>query len=400
MPEQSVDHLVQRLLEEPTSRRAFMARLAALGITVSGASTVLAACGGSGSTAKKGAEQLVASGNHPKTAIGDLTFSNWPLYIDKKTIPAFDKQFGAKVKYIEDINDNEEFFGKVRQQLAQGKAIDRDIVTLTDWMAARWIRLGYVEALDKRNIPNAKNLTTNLAAPTWDPERSYSLPWQSYITAIGYNPKKTGRKLSSVNDLLDPAFKGRVSFFSDARDSSSLMLFSLGIKPADAKIDDILKAIDKIDAANQKGQIRRFTGNDYTTDLTKGNLWVSMAFSGDIIQLQADNPDLEFLIPDEGAIIATDNMMIPKKAAHPYTAEVMMNYIYEPEVMAKIAAYVNYVPPVKGVKEVVAKTDPKTAANPLIFPSDAVLAKLSGYPNLTEDEERQMNERMQEVVGA
>jgi spermidine/putrescine transport system substrate-binding protein len=161
----------------------------------------------------------------------------------------------------------------------------------------------------------------------------------------------------------------------------------------------MLGAIDQIDKAQKAGQIRRFTGNDYTTDLTKGNAWVSMAYSGDLVQLKADNPELEYAFPDEGGMLFTDWMMIPEKAAHPYAAETMMNYVYDPKVAAKIAAYVNYISPVKGVKEVLLKEDPKLANNPLIFPPSAVRAKLRPYPNLSSADERVMRERMAQVTG-
>jgi spermidine/putrescine transport system substrate-binding protein len=200
--------------------------------------------------------------------------------------------------------------------------------------------------------------------------------------------------------MLDPRFKGRVSMLGDARDASNLIMLKNGVTPETAKIDDVLAAIEELDKINRSGQIRRFTGNDYTTDLTKGNLWIVQAYSGDIIQLQADNPDLRFVIPEEGATLWSDNMLIPKGAAHPYAAEEWMNYVYEPEVAAKIAAYVNYVTPVVGAREALAKDDPKLAENQLVFPSDETLAKLHPFPTLSEDEERQMNEAMQAVVGA
>jgi spermidine/putrescine transport system substrate-binding protein len=267
-------------------------------------------------------------------------------------------------------------------------------------MAARNVRLGYLEPLDKKNIPNIKNLQPTLKSPPWDPKRTYSLPWQSGMTAIGYNKSKTGREIRSWKDLLDPKFKGRVSFLSEGRETANAFMLMEGKSPEDATIDDILAAIERVDEANRSGQIRRFTGNDYTTDLTKGNLWACHAYSGDVIQLQADNPDLEFVIPEEGATIWSDNMLIPKKAENPYAAEVYMNYVYDPEVAAKIAAYVNYVTPVVGAKEILAKQDPKLASNQLIFPDDETLAQLHPYVNLNEDEERQMNEAMQAVVGA
>ena len=388
----------------PQSRRAFMQRLGAAGFAISGASALLAACGGieGEGNNNQNAQGTVtpAAADHPETAIDQLNISNWPLYIDKKTVKEFDREVGGTTRYREDINDNEEFFGKVRQQLAQGRDIGRDIMVLTDWMAARCVRLGYVEPLDKDNIPNAKNLQPSLADPQWDPGRRFSLPWQSGMTAIGYNKAKTGREITSIKDLFDPEFKGRVSLLSDAREAANLILLRDGKKPADATVDDVLAAIEEIDKINQSGQIRRFTGNDYTTDLTKGNLWLCQAYSGDLIQLQADNPDLDFVIPEEGGTLWTDNMLMPKNAQHYYAAETWMNYVYDPVVAARIAAYVNYVTPVVGAKEELAKQDPELAENELIFPSDETLANLHAYVNLDEDEERQMNEAMQTVVGA
>jgi spermidine/putrescine transport system substrate-binding protein len=401
MSDPSLDRLVERMLEgDEHSRRDFIRRLAGTGFAVSGAGAFLAACGGVKGESSGQSANLNATANHPKVAIKDWTFSNWPLYIDKSVLKDFDKKYGGHVKYLEDINDNFEFFGKVRQQLQDDQYIGRDIVVLTDYMAARWIRDGFVTAIDKGNVPNAKNLVDNLKTINYDPKRAYTLPWQSGATGIGYNPKLTGRELHSVNDLFDPKFKGRVSFLSEPYDSAGLVMLGMGIDPTTASIDEINKAIDKIEAAQKKGQIRRFTGNDYTTDLTKGNLWVAMAYSGDLVQLQADNPDLEFLYPDEGSMLFTDNMMMPLKVAHPYAAETMMNYVYDPPVAAVIAAYVNYLSPVNGVKEILLKKSPKIANNPLIFPPDSVRKKLHPYPNLSPADEREMEDRMAQVTGA
>jgi spermidine/putrescine transport system substrate-binding protein len=398
-PDRELDLFFEQLVEGRVSRRQLIRRLGAAGLTMSSAGTLLAACGGVKGTDKKGPAKAVAS--HAKVPIKQLNFSNWPLYIDKKVLKDFEKQYpGSNVKYTEEINDNEEFFGKVRQQLQAGQSLDRDLVALTDWMAARWVRSGWVEPKDKKNIPNEKNLVANLQHPLWDPNRTYSLPWQSGMSAIGYNPVKTGRKLTSINDLFDPKFKGKVTMFSDPHDSAGLMILASGKKTEDATIDDVLTAIDKIDQQNKKGQIRRFTGNDYTTDLAKGNVWAAVAYSGDIFQLKSDNPKLEFLIPQEGAMLWTDNMMMPQKPPHPYAAETMMNYVYDPKVAAKIAAFVNYVTPVEGAQAEMQKIDPKLATNELIFPTAATRAKLHPYVNLTPAEERQMNEAMQKVVGA
>src|SRR3954465_6087759 len=270
-PDRELDLFFERVVEGRVSRRELVKRLGAAGLTLSSAGTLLAAGGGGKGTEAGGPKKAAAT--HPKVAIKELDFSNWPLYIDKKVLKDFEKQYpGSNVKYTEEINDMPEFFGKVRQQLQRGDSLNRDIVVLTDWMASRWIRGGWVEPIDKDNIPNAKNLQDNLKSPSFDPTRSYTLPWQSGMTGIGYNPKNTGGKLSSVNDLFDPKFKGKVTFLSDPRDSSGLVLIGQGKKTEDATLDDVYAAIDKIDKANKDGQIRRFTGNDYTTDLAKGNV--------------------------------------------------------------------------------------------------------------------------------
>jgi spermidine/putrescine transport system substrate-binding protein len=402
------DPRLERALEEffsseRLSRRRFVGRAGSTGLALGGLSTLLAACGGVEGSAEKSkgdSEKKVAAVDHPKTEIGNWTFSNWPLYIDKSVIKDFNKKYGGKCKYVEEINDNFEFFGKIRQQLEQGTPIGRDIITPTDYLASRLVRLNYVEPIDKKNVPNAANLVDNLKSINYDPERNFSMPWQSGAIGLGYNIKKTGRELTSTKDLFDPKFKGRVTMLQEPYDSANQVLLGDGVDASKATIDQILGAIEKIDKANRDGQFRRFTGNDYTTDLAKGNVWVSLAYSGDLIQLQSDNPDLRFAYPEEGSMLFTDNMMMPAKVEHPYAAETMMNYVYEPEVAAKIAAYVNYISPVKGVKEVLEKTDPKIAENPLIFPPDDIAAKLHPYPALSPGDERQMQEAMAQVTGA
>jgi spermidine/putrescine transport system substrate-binding protein len=379
------------------TRRTFLGRAGSLALA-----STLAGCGIEGTLERARREATpIPAVRHRRVPIGNWTFSNWPLYIDKSVLKDFDRRYGGHVKYVADINDNDEFLGKVRQQLQRDQPIGRDIVTLTDYMAVKWVRNRWVEPLDKRNIRNVvANLVDNLKSVPYDPKRDYTVPWQSGAIGLGYNPKRTGRKLHSVNDLFDPAFKGRVTMLSEPYDSAMTTLLGMGVDPTKAKIDQILSAIEKIQQAADAGQFRRFTGNDYTTDLTEGNIWVALAYSGDVVQLQSDNPDLEFVYPDEGAMQFTDNMMIPAHAEHIYAAETMMNFVYEPEVAATIAMYVNYLSPVKGVKEVVERTDPEVANNPLIFPPDEILAKLHPYPALSDADERTMKKAMAKVTGA
>jgi spermidine/putrescine transport system substrate-binding protein len=393
-------------MSETQITRQELLRRAVAGSALLSVPGLLAACGGG---SKSSAGTTTAAGGGAKTLPKTITFSNWPLYIDvdekAKTHPsliAFEKHYGVKVKYLEDINDNDSFFGKIEGPLSQGQSIGRDIIVLTDssGLPGRMIELGWLEKLDKSAIPNFKNLQPTLRHPNWDENRDYSLPWQSGMTGIGYNPKKTGGKLTGVDDLFDPRFKGRVTFLTEWRDSTSLMLLADGKDLATATKDDVLAEIDKLEKAASDGQIRRFTGNDYAKDLAAGNVWACVAWSGDIIQLQADNPDLEFLIPETGAGIWSDNMMIPAHAEAPYGAETWMNYYYDPAVAAKVTAYVNYFPPISGMRKEVEKLDPGLAENQLIFPDEATQTRLHPLVDLTGADNREVTARMQEVAGA
>lgn len=394
--------LEQMLWSGEMDRRRFLGRSAGAVAMTSGLATFLSACGIAGTAEKNVAElaKIAATVNHPKVPIGDWVFANWPLYIDKAVLKEFDEQYGGKVKYVEEINDNNEFYGKVRPQLTAGKTIGRDIVVLTDPMAARWVRSSFVTPIDKRNIPNGvKYLTDPLKSPPFDPERLFTLPWQSGSLGLGYDIKATGRELKSMDEFFNPEWKGKVTMLQDVLDTVTAVLVGDGVDPRTAGMDGYLGGIEKVDKAAKAGQFRRFTGNDYATDLTKGNIVLALAFSGDMVQLQADNPNLRFAYPEEGAVLWTDNMMLPAKVEHPYAAETMMNFVYEPEVAAKIAAYVNYIPPVKGVREIIAKTDPDLANNPLVFPPDEQQKKFYPYGQFSSPQRQVLDKAFARVTG-
>ena len=389
-------------MNRPLTRRQVIER-AALGGAVLTIPGFLAACGGDGGGTTTAATTAAPAG---KTLASKLTISNWPLYIDvdeetKKypTLEAFTQEFSVAVDYIEDVNDNTEWFGKNQAALAQGQAIGRDITVLTDWMAARMIRLGYVQKLDREAIPNAANLVDTLASPGWDPSREYSMPWQSGLTGIGFDPKKVGGEVTSVAQLLDdPKLKGKVAFLSEMPDTMGLMLLDAGADPSNVDKAAFATAIERLQAGVDSGQIRQFTGNDYAPLLAKGDLWACVAWSGDMVQLIADNPNLTFRIPDAGGMIWTDNMLIPT-GGDVFSASTFMDYVYRPAVAAQIEAYVNYICPVKGAKEEIAKLDPALAENPLIFPDDATLAKVKIFDAAAADD-TSLKQKFQAVIGA
>ena len=339
---------------------------------------LLAACGGSSSSSSSATTTGGGTASLPKT----ITWSNWPLYIDvdektktHPTLVAFEKHYGVKVKYLEDVNDNDTFFGKIEGPLSQKQSIGRDIVVLTDYsgLPARMVELGWLEKLDKSAIPNMKNLISTQQHPTWDPDREYSLPWQSGFTGIGYDPAKVGGDITSVEQLLtDPKLKGKVTLLNQMPDTVGLVLLANGDDPSKVTKQAYDRAVAQIKKAVDSGQVRQFTGNDYAPLLAKGDVWAAIAWSGDLVQLKADHPGLKWALPKAGGIVWTDNMLIPK-GGNAHAASVLMNWYYQPSVMAKVEDYVNYVPPVAGTDVALKKLDPAVAKNPLIIPPQSVL---------------------------
>jgi spermidine/putrescine transport system substrate-binding protein len=392
-------------MTDPITRRELLRRGAGAGALFS-FPALLAACGGGGGGIEGQQANTEAATTAVKQELADtITVSNWPYYIDQNddatkfpTLEKFEKETGVKVKYLEDINSNEEFFGEVQAPLSRGQGIDRDIVVPTAWLAARLLNLGYVQKLDKSAIPNISNLEDALASPSWDPNRDYSLPWQSYITGIGYDPKKVGGELTAVSDLLDPSLKGKITMLDSMEDTVGLFLLEMGVDPSgDIEASAYDEAVAKVQKAVDDGQIRQFTGNDYTGPLSKGDVWASIAWSGDITILQPDNPNLRFTVPDAGGMTSVDTMVIPT-GGDVFTASTFMNFFYDPKIAAEVTAYVTYISPVKGTKEEIAKTDPALAKDPLTFPTPEVLENLFEF-NSEAIENPDYQEKWQAVIG-
>lgn len=376
------------------TRRTLVQRGAA-GISLLSLPGLLAACGGGG-------------GGSSSDKVSDvLRFSNWPLYIDydektkkRPTLDEFTKQTGIKVQYFEDINDNAQYFGKIQGPLSQGRGIDRDIVVLTDStrFPALMISKGWVEDLDKDRIPNVKNLIDAQKSPPFDPERKYSLPWQSGMSGIAWNEKVTG-PVTSIQQLFEePKLKGKVTLLAEMADTVGLVMLANGDDPAKVTEASFEKALAYVQKAIDSGQVRKFTGNDYAQPLTQGDIAACIAWSGDQVQLAPANPNLKWVVPEQGAMMWTDNMLIPTGGSAP-TASTYMNFVYEPKIAAQIAAYVNYFSPVKGAREEMLKIDPEIANNTLIFPTEEMIAQLHQF-----DSEALRNEdyiqRWQTIMGA
>ncbi|MFH9292953.1 PotD/PotF family extracellular solute-binding protein [Streptomyces sp. NPDC017520] len=387
------------------TRRSLL-RASGMGAIALGGMATLGACG---IPPAKRADAGVASDDHSAKE-KEVTFSNWTEYMDvsedekgRPTLEAFTRRTGIRVKYTEDINDNVEFFGKIKPQLAAGQNTGRDLICVTDWLAARIIRLGWAQKLDPSNLPHAfANVSAQFRTPDWDPGRAYSYPWTGIPTVIAYNVKATGgRKVDSVTQLLDdPKLKGRVSFLSEMRDTVGMTLLDQGKDPGKFTDADFDGAIGRLQKAVDKKQIRRFTGNDYTADLSKGDIAACVGWAGDVIQLQADNPDIKFTIPAAGYITSSDNLLVPAQARHKTNAEKLIDYYYEPPVAAQLAAYINYVCPVDGVRDELAKIDESMASNTLILPDQEMAAKSRSFRSLTTKEETAYEEKFAKLIGA
>ncbi|SOD82970.1 spermidine/putrescine ABC transporter substrate-binding protein [Streptomyces sp. Ag109_G2-15] len=392
-----------------SSRRSALSRRSLL--TALGGTAALGALAGCGVPAA-----YVEPGDRAVTDVSatdkKLTWANWPLYIDtdddnpnkRPTLEAFEKRTGISVDYVEEINDNDEFFGKISPALMNHQSTGRDLIVISDWMCARFVRLGWVQRMDRAHQPDvAKYLDPLLRSPAFDPGRRFTVPWQSGITGIAYNRRKLGREIRQVSDLWASDLKGRVTLLSGLDESFALLMQGNGVDITQWTAADFHRVCDQVEREVHRGQIRRFTGNDYTKDLVSGDVLACQAYSGDVIQLQADNPDIRFVVPEEGAELWSDSLMIPNRARHKTNAERLIDYYYDPEVAAELAAWVNYVCPVPAAREVLAASkDKDTAAladNPLIFPDTTMRKRLAIARDITSTERVEFAKRWNKIVG-
>lgn len=407
----------------PISRRAVLK-----GGSLVGLSAFLAACGGGGGSTpapSTGAATPIPSTGGEATpgeatpgastvggaVVGPLNFANWPAYVDlnddesaSPTLEEFKAKYGIEVNYVEDVQSNEDFFATIAQPLKSGLDTGWDLIVLTDYMAARLVRAGWVETIDAANVPTAlANVRDELRGLEWDPDMTYHFPWQSGATGIGYNVKSTGKDLTSIADLFDEAFKGKATLLSGYQDTFSLISLLLKARgeishlPPDLVVEDGQKIKDFLAPYVDNGHIRAFTGNEYLQDFGSGDTWVAEVWSGDLASSGGD--DDRFVYPTEGSIIWTDNMLIPKGAGHKPAAEAMIDFVYDVDNAARLAAWIYYISPVKGVADVIRTTDAELADNPLLFPPADVTAKQYSQPDLTNDEDIAFNDLVAVLEG-
>jgi spermidine/putrescine transport system substrate-binding protein len=331
------------------------------------------------------------------------------LYLDydeetKKypTLEKFIEQTGIAATYFEDYNDNDEFYGKVQAQLKLGEDIGYDVVTPTDWMAARWIRLGYTQKFDAANIPNKSNILDSLASPSFDANREQTLTWQGIMGGFGWNVEKNPKGIRTIDDLFAPQNKGKIVVLSEMRDTIGIILLSQGVNLQTVTEDQFMNAVEFMEKKIADGWIRGVKGNEYAEDLTSGDATAVIGWSGDMFILKSENEGkFDFALPDSGGTISGDNFIIPSTASAEgkASAEKLINFYYDPAIAAEVAAYVNYVCPVKGAQAEMEKIDPALAASPFIFPDAAMSAKLNVFRSLTPAEETAWGEAFQKAAG-
>jgi len=395
------DSRVQALVRAQLSRRGLLRGASGLGVAAA-----LTACG-TGETGPAAKPDVKVKDRSDADKV--VRWANWPAYLDfdeetntYPTLEKFQEQTGIKATYAEDIDDNDSYYGKIQGQLRNGQDIGKDVIVLTDWMADRLIRQGYVQTLDKGNIPNWTNLNDKLVDVGFDPGREFSLTWQSGYAGLGYRKDKVGRELRTIDDLWAPDLKGKVVVLSEMRDTVGLIMMSQGVRIDEEFTEDqFMAALEVLQQQVDSGQIRQVKGNSYLEDLRSGNAIAAIGWSGDILlaQFEEEDPNYTFTIPETGGTLWSDNLMVPIASPYKENAETLMNFYYDPAIAAEVAAYVNYICPVEGAKEEMEKIDPSLVDSPLIFPTEEDLAKVQVFRSLTPDEETVFSEEFQKVIG-
>jgi spermidine/putrescine transport system substrate-binding protein len=381
-PKKPLSAEASAIINSKFSRRALVAGAGALG-----GAALLSSC---------------SSGGDEAASAGSVRWGNWPLYLDYDdktqeypTLVAFTAATGIAAEYFEDYNDNDEFFGKVQAQLKLKQDIGYDIVAPTDWMAARWIRLGYTHKFDKANIPNAGNILDTLASPSFDPMREQTLTWQGIMGGFGWNTEKVPGGVRTLDDLFAPANKGKIVVLSEMRDTIGIILRSRGVDLQTVTEDQFMSAVEFLEQKISDGWIRGVKGNEYAEDLKSGDAIAVIGWSGDMFSLKNDyDGKFDFTIPESGGTISGDNLVIPYTATAEAkaNAEKLINWYYDPAIAAEVAASVNYVTPVKGAQAEMEKFAPELVDNEFIFPTEKTMANLSVFRALTPAEETSWSE--------
>lgn len=373
-------------------RRTFIASAGALGVLTA-----------AGCTIDPSVSDDLSLGN-----LGQVRILNWAEYIDPELIPVIAADAGLTIEYFPLVDGDPEYVDNadaweniIRPTLGSGGVLPYDVIVPTNWLAARMINLGWVEPLPIEEIPNHINIEPAYLTNLWDRGSRYQMPWQAGITGIAYNPELTGREIRSVADLFDSEFAGRVGMNVEMRETVGLRMLLDGNDPSRPTADAARAALDSIEQADRSGQFAAWTANEFTDLLISGDLALTMAWSGDVVQLQAERPDIQFVIPDEGAIQWFDTMVIPKGSTSVGGAGRWMNAVYDPATAAQITNWVQYISPVIGVREELDRMGGEAAelaSNPILFPDAETKRRLFTWGGLSDDEEAELETAFNQLL--
>ena len=335
----------------------------------------------------------------------ELTMLSWSEYIDLTeeatpgTIDRVKADLGITVTYLEQYTDNYTGYGLVEKAINASPPA-YDIVVPTYWRVAQMIEQGWAEPLPIEFIPNHANLDPLYMTNAWDRGSRFQMPWQAGITGIAYDPALTGRPITSVEDLFDPEFKGRVGVIGEMREAVGLAMLATGDDPSRPTVAGAEAGLERIQDAVSSGQVV-VTLSDFAELLDQGELVAAMAWSGDTALLRNERPDIEFVIPEEGGVQWFDSMVIPKGAQNIRAAAEFMNYVYDPVNAAQITAWVGYISPVLGVQEELLSAGGDLAAlanDPVLFPDDATRNRLFTWGGLDHDDETRIDDAFNLMV--
>ncbi|WP_214105953.1 polyamine ABC transporter substrate-binding protein [Acrocarpospora catenulata] len=372
----------------------------------SAAGLALAACGVQGQKAEAPKASEVADFWSTQQKHGKVVFANWPEYMPPEQGPLkqFQQATGISYEYKEVIQENADFFGKSEPQLRAGQPLGYDIIVMTNGLQlAKMIQLGYLVALDHKQLPNfAANAGAKYKNPSYDPNNQFTIPYQAGVTGIAYNTKYVDEKITSIQSLFDKKYEGKVGMMADAQEIANFAMFAVGVDPDTSTQAEWEKAAAKLKEQRESGVVRKYYDQSYIDAVAKGDIWLSQAWSGDVFQRQLAGEPVDFVVPAEGGTIWIDNMAIPKGAANPVDALMLMDFLYKPEVAAELTEYVQFVTPVPAVQQILAakgdKDSKALAESPLIFPSAEDYAKLRSYKTLTAAEETVFNGIFQSIT--
>ena len=369
---------------------------------LSAAGLTLAACGVGGAAKQQTTAQAETAAQKfwkAQKPTGAATFANWALYIDPshQTLKDFTKATGIKVTYQEVIQDDSSFFAKIHPQLSSGQSTGYDIMVITDGLEFNeLVNLGEVIPLDQTRLTNFYKYS---GAPyqhrSFDPGNVYSVPWASGSTGIAWNPKYVKTPPTSINELWNPAYAGHVGMMSDVQEIANFGLFKIGVNPQKSTEADWKNAAKALDQQKSAGIVRQYYDQSYINALSKGDTWITMAWSGDIFQQNLSaGTSLQFTVPQEGGTLWTDNMMIPKYAQNPVAAMEVIDWYYKPQIAAMVTEAINYITPVPSVQGIIQADAAKAtgsdkatleqvATSPLVWLTPADYARLHPYVEIT-----------------